>query len=273
MFVQFLVASLSAEDEEETGGYPLPLNGNQLLQVRSSFQDVFSQLLEYIRDRLVKTPEDTTLAQDPIIISSVKALCLWLREDDSPVMRKEAAGALDAFLLFWESSTNETTDFRPWLIGALPTIIIEGGKSPKESWRELHGWTKLYSTLLEIYKTASESDQDSILLGIEIARFLSGTAALEPATAMGEKFIEIASLLKFSDPELRRQLDAWWAVLANSCLQVAPGGVRRGSVAERTRLQALSMRLVNAMIKGGHQEEIGVLSEVLEELDALEEDE
>ncbi|RPA78920.1 hypothetical protein BJ508DRAFT_416272 [Ascobolus immersus RN42] len=271
VFVSFLVESLSSEDDEE-GGYLLPLNGNQLLQVRSSLQDVFSQLLEFIRDRMDKDPEDRTLAKDPIITASVKALCLWLREDDSPVMRKEAAGALDAFLLLWECSTAETTDFRPWLIGALPTIIIEGGKSPKESWRELHGWNKLYAALLEIYKSASNDDQESILLGIEIARFLIGTAALEPATAMGERFIEIVSLLRISEPELRRQLDAWWACLANSCLQVAPSRPQRESAAERSRLQSLSMQLINAMIKWDHQEEIGVLSEVLENLDALDEE-
>ena len=63
--------------------------------------------------------------RDPLVLAAVRALALWLREDDNKVLRREAAGLTDMLLELYESSSSPgsgSLDFRRPVLVALEGI-------------------------------------------------------------------------------------------------------------------------------------------------------
>ncbi|KAF8466621.1 Neurochondrin-domain-containing protein [Kalaharituber pfeilii] len=162
-----------------------------LLKLRSEICETFSLTIEFLRDRWDaayagaagyemdtsedqkrKAPRDEPLnltwdskdieggaPRDPLVISAVRALSLWLREDDS--LRKEAGGLMDLFLGLWKQSTDEDAkskqysglrvDYRLWLVCALEGTITE--RNGKEAFQNQHGWELLWEDVKKAYVT------------------------------------------------------------------------------------------------------------------------
>ncbi|KAF4456844.1 duf1941 family [Fusarium albosuccineum] len=176
-FVGYLVQCLEDESLET-----FIMTPDNLLKLRKGISETMSVTIEYLRDRwdasvagamglhpdaragTTETATGThhTLAWDSIkdnvvedmfILSAVRALALWLREEDNDTLRKETTGLMDMFMDLYQSSSQEQLDFRSSILVALEgvTTLAKGRDSllANNGWQVLtrdlnstlqHGW-------------------------------------------------------------------------------------------------------------------------------------
>lgn len=171
-----------------------------LLKLRKSISDTISLTIEYLRDRWdasvagamglhpearsgtvhASTGSHLTLAwdsaednadDDPLVVAAVRAMAIWIREDESALLRKEASGLLDMLLELYKSTKNKRHDARLAVIVALEGVL--GAKKGKEKLLEHDGWSILAADLLDIFRrTAMENNDADASRGIELVRVL-----------------------------------------------------------------------------------------------------
>jgi hypothetical protein len=203
IFLGHLIRSLEDETLET-----LVMSPDNLLKLRTGIAETMSVTVEFLRDRwdgsvagamglhpdarasaaqtsmgsrLTLTWESVEdgvrVYYDPLITSAVRALALWLREDDSDVLRKEATGLTDMLLdLFDAKSPDGLFDFRsPVLVAFEALCTLELGR---EMFLNHNGWQILTRDLTRIIQTRSydlpsaiNNDSDCSR-GIEIVRVL-----------------------------------------------------------------------------------------------------
>lgn len=162
---------------------------DNLLKLRKGIYETMSVTAEYLRDRwdasvagamglhpdaragTTETATGTyhTLAWDSIkdnadedmfILSAVRALALWLREDDNDSLRKETTGLMDMFMDLYRTSSQEKLDFRSPILVALEgvTTMVKGRDSllANDGWRILT--SDLNSILQHGSRTCTEED-------------------------------------------------------------------------------------------------------------------
>ncbi|KAL2680809.1 hypothetical protein Neosp_008412 [[Neocosmospora] mangrovei] len=184
IFVGCLVQCL--EDDSLETFFMTPEN---LLKLRKGISETMSVTAEYLRDRwdasvagamglhpdaragTTETATGThhTLAWDSIkdnadedmfILSAVRALALWLREDDNDSLRKETTGLMDMFMELYQTSSQEKLDFRSPILVALEgvTTMVKGRDSllANDGWRILT--SDLNSTLQHGSRTGTDED-------------------------------------------------------------------------------------------------------------------
>ncbi|RSM04679.1 hypothetical protein CEP52_006652 [Fusarium oligoseptatum] len=93
--------------------------------------------------------------EDMFILSAVRALALWLREDDNDSLRKETTGLMDMFMDLYQSSSQEKLDFRSPILVALEgvTTMVKG----RDSLLANDGWRILTSDLNSILQHGSHA--------------------------------------------------------------------------------------------------------------------
>ncbi|KAJ4264801.1 hypothetical protein NW762_005044 [Fusarium torreyae] len=174
IFIGYLVQCL--EDESLETFFMTPEN---LLKLRKGISETMSLTAEYLRDRWdasvagamglhpdaragtteTSTGTHHTLAWDSMkdnadddmfILSAVRALALWLREEENDILRKEATGLMDMFMDLYKSSSQEKLDFRS------PILVALEGLTTLPKGRELllanDGWailTRDFNTILQ----------------------------------------------------------------------------------------------------------------------------
>ncbi|RDA84266.1 hypothetical protein CP532_1980 [Ophiocordyceps camponoti-leonardi (nom. inval.)] len=192
IFEGFLVRSLD--------GDIWVMSPDNLLKLRKSISDTMSVTIEYLRDRWdasvagamglhsearagtaeTATGSHRTLAwdsmanpvdSDPLILSAVRALALWLREDDNDFLRKEATGLMDMLVDLYRSSASGKLDFRsPILVAMEALVMLDKGH---HLLLQHDGWQMLSRDLVEILNnTSTANDKDEASRGVEIARVL-----------------------------------------------------------------------------------------------------
>jgi hypothetical protein len=172
-FIGFLVRSL----DEESASFSMP--PDLLLKLRKDIAETMSLSIEYMRDRwdasiagaaglhpsarpgTAATSEGTRLTltwesmtdkvtADPLILSSIQALAIWIREDTNENLRKESAGMMDMFMELYKLSLEQETDFRYPILLALEGIMsLEDGV---ESFLNYEGWQIVSEDLTTILK-------------------------------------------------------------------------------------------------------------------------
>ncbi|KAH7160043.1 Neurochondrin-domain-containing protein [Dactylonectria estremocensis] len=175
-FVGYLMQSLEAESS-------LVMSPDNLLKLRKGISETMSVTIEYLRDRwdasfagamglhqdaVLGTTETVTgshlslawdskkdiVEQDMFILSAVRALAIWLREDDNDSLRKETTGLMDMFLELYRSSNRVNPvgnlDFRVPILVALEGIIEL--KKGRESFLANEGWGVLTHDLTSIFQ-------------------------------------------------------------------------------------------------------------------------
>lgn len=198
-FLGFLVRFLDDEDAEDLYSSIL-LSPDLLLKLRTSISETMSLAIEYLRDRwdasvagamglhpeartgTAKTSSGShyTLAwdsktdqayQDPLILSAIRTLAIWLREDDNDTLRKEASGLSDMLLDLYKTSSSSPLDFRRAVLVALEGIItVDKGAA---AFLENEGWEILTRDMLAILQASScVNEEDEAARGIEIVRVL-----------------------------------------------------------------------------------------------------
>ena len=221
-FVGYLVQSFGDDrddgdfDSTANRGSNLQLEPSQLLQLRTDISETMSLTIEHLRDRYdasvagaaglhpsARTDTDpsssaprtitwqsstTSMPEDPLTLSEIRALALWLREDDNDALRKEAAGITDVLLgLFSERQAG--IDFcSPVLIALEGVLEVPEGV---EAFLREEGWEKLTLRIQEVLDTdeAREAEQ-----GIEIVRVLLAVVESDVTGPSKENWMKIVGL-------------------------------------------------------------------------------
>lgn len=198
-FIGFLVRFL--EDEDLEGPLSsLLMAPDLLLKLRKSISETLSLAIEYLRDRwdasvagamglhpdarkgtattykgvhytLAWDSKIDTANQDPLILAAIRALAIWLREDDNEILRMEAAGLSDMMMDLYKGSDLARFDFRrPVLVALEGMITVDEGVA---ALLENEGWEVLTADLLTILQASSSTSRGSeASRGIEIVRVL-----------------------------------------------------------------------------------------------------
>ncbi|ODA81572.1 hypothetical protein RJ55_00072 [Drechmeria coniospora] len=195
IFIGYLVQSLEDESLET---FIMP--PDSLLKIRTSISETMSVTAEYLRDRWdasfagamglhpdaragavdTSTGSHRTLAwdsitdradDDPFVLSAIRALALWLREDENELLRKEATGLIDMLMDLYRGAMLDKLDFRsPALVALEALTTLEEGR---QIFLRHQGWEILSKDLSGMLQgmATTMSDADSSR-AIEIARIL-----------------------------------------------------------------------------------------------------
>lgn len=207
-FIGFLVRVLENEDLEGPLS-SLMMAPDLLLKFRNSISETMSLAIEYLRDRwdaaeagamglhpdarvgtantsrgshyTLSWDSKTDMAsQDPLILAAIRALAIWLREDDNDGLRKEASGLSDMLMdLYKVSGTSGAhLDFRrPVLVALEGVITVDEGIT---CFLDNDGWQVLTQDMLSILQASStSSDENECARGIEIVRVLLPIVEME----------------------------------------------------------------------------------------------
>lgn len=296
-FIGFLIGTLEEEDflplssrNKNQAASLVPFPPSLLLQIRVDISETLSLTIEHLRDRFDSSiagaaglhpsaryrTEDapnaplsiawdsssTTLAQDPLTLSQLRTLAIWLREDDNDALRKEAAGIMDLLLNLYETE-DEKLDFKSPVIIALEgiTTVPEG----VDAFLAAEGWPILEN---DIQRIITNPSNDTVLLGENIIRVLVAIVESDVTGPAKEEWMRIITLASHRassfilDPDhIESLLGLRIAVaqLAVELLARAPKGVKRRQLRHAEELLDF-MRGLSKLEVGG---ELGFLGGVL----------
>ncbi|PHH62555.1 hypothetical protein CDD81_6941 [Ophiocordyceps australis] len=196
IFIGYLVRCL--EDESLDALFMSPDN---LLKLRNAMTDTMSVTIDYLRDRwdasvagalglhpdarTAKTetwtgshrtlPWDSltdSASNDALMLAALRALALWLREDDNDVLRKQASGLMDMLVHLYRQDGLAKLDFKsPVLVACEALVTIRQGR---EQFLANDGWQALSKDLTAVMQACSGvNDQDSASRGTDMVRLLS----------------------------------------------------------------------------------------------------
>ncbi|KAK2032730.1 DUF1941-domain-containing protein [Colletotrichum zoysiae] len=272
-FVGYLVRSL---DDEMSSPANMIMSADYLLKIRRAIAETMSLTIEFLRDRWdasvagtfglhpdARTKEtDTSMGkrltisweskkdkihEDPLILAAIRALSLWLREDDNDLLRKEAAGLTDMLIDLYKASSPTRLDFRSPILVGLEGILVE--KAGLEEFTTHNGWDALTRDLLGILqRTSTVSDENEAARAIEIVRILLPIAESEEAGSREEWMDLVTSVAAWDAPEVAQPLivqEAQVAVLqlTTTLLVGAPEGMKRRYVHSTSAILGIAARL------------------------------
>ncbi|KAI6382896.1 hypothetical protein MCOR25_000411 [Pyricularia grisea] len=196
-YIGFLMRSLVGDDLDEGPHTPLSIPPDLLLKLRKAMSETMSVTIEFLRDRWdasvagamglhpdarageAKTSKGSRLTiawdsikakvgEDILVLSAIRCLAVWLREDDNELLRKEAMGLLDMFLDLYKLSGLGGLDFRRPVLVALEGIMTL--EEATEALLNQDGWKVLTVDLLSI--ASSGSTDDDFSRGTDIVRII-----------------------------------------------------------------------------------------------------
>lgn len=284
-FIGFLVQSLETMDNDDVNdgsrpAFSAPLPIDLLMKLRTSISEVMSLTIEHLRDRYdssiagaaglhpsARTSNegstnplpiawDTSngISKDPLTLSQLRALSLWLRDEENDDLRREAAGIMDVLLALYRNISDQ--DFRFPVLLALEGIF----ETPDgiESFLREEGWAFLAADLENILPVPSEYAR-----GTEIVRVLLAVVEADVTGPAKEDWMPIVELARQSvvhAPDLT-SLDLGVAIcqLAVELMVRAPRGIRnrrRDTVVELRQYSAalLTEERVSGGIRDGLEE-------------------
>ncbi|KAK6209433.1 hypothetical protein LQW54_006286 [Pestalotiopsis sp. IQ-011] len=257
----FINHLLKMMDQAESEDIFKQIQPDLLLKLRDSVIEALSLILEYLRDRWdaavsgaqglhpdarsseahtslgsFKTlPWDSkheSASEDRLLLAALKALGDWIREDDSPGLRREAAGLVDLLMDLYQPSTATRIGVatRPLVLGVLDGIVKED--HGVQSLLEYNGWSILSRDLLIILSNSGQADRLEHELGQHISAILmmlSDDTSVTPADWLDL----VTRVAAYDVPPLSQppvSLQHLWAdalELCTSLLLKAPAGTRR----------------------------------------------
>jgi len=230
------------------------------------------------------------LVRDPVVMSAIRALSLWLREDDS--LGKEAGGLMDVFLGLWKQSQSSPggVDYRLWLVSALEGTLTE--KNGREMFRKMGGWELLWGEVRSGYLSSVAGtwpEIEVVKLAIEEVRVLqdwvggSEYLSIPNAETKVQEVVKVARVTK--PPPVEGGEDGGvWLGLDVGVVRLAVGLVKKlpreswvlkqgveervGRLTRELRemVQERGLRVKGSGEVGEQEEVVFVLAEVMEEL-------
>ena len=201
-FIGFLVRSL----DEEINSTGFAMAPDLLLKLRKDVAETMSLTIEYLRDRwdasvagvaglhpsarsgTAATSEGTrltltwesmkdTINTDPLVLAAIRALAIWIREDENENLRNETAGLMDMLVELYKASSEGSLDFRYPILLALEGIMTT--EDGVEGFLGQDGWQVVFQDLQSIVKSVSDHPtfENSAILGqagrgVQIVRVL-----------------------------------------------------------------------------------------------------
>ncbi|KXH66926.1 hypothetical protein CSAL01_02297 [Colletotrichum salicis] len=296
-FIGYLVKSL---DDEISSPAALVMPPDFLLKIRRTISEALSLAIEFLRDRWDASvagafglhPEarsketDTSMGkrltisweskksnvnEDPLILAAVKALAIWLREDDNDLLRKEAAGLTDLLLDLYKSSSPLSLDFRSPILVGLEGILVE--KAGLEEFTTHNGWDVLTKDLVAILQSTSiSSDESEAARGMEIVRILLPIVEGEDTGSREEWMALVTTLAAWNAPEAKQPALVQEAQIAalqltTALLVGAPYGMRQRYVHSISAVLGIAAQLEKHV--GSDDPLRESLDDVLQTLDRL----
>lgn len=293
-FIGFLVQSLEGmgsdvEDDGISTTFSAPLSIDLLMKLRTSISEVMSLTIEHLRDRYdsstagaaglhpsARTPNERSshplpiawdtssgILKDPLTLSQLRALSLWLRDEENDALRREAAGIMDVLLALYQDTSDQ--DFRYPVLLALEGVI----ESPDgiESFLREEGWAILAADLKNIIPIPSEHAR-----GIEVVRVMLAVVETDVTGPAKEEWMPIVELARQSvvhAPDTTNlDLGVAMCQLAVELMVRAPRGIRnrrRDAVAELRRYAVVLLTEEGGVSRGVRDG----LEEVVQGLDSL----
>lgn len=280
IFIGHLVRSLEDESLES-----LIMSPDNLLKLRKGISETMSVTIEYLRDRWDATyagamglhPDarsgkaETSMGsrltltwdslenladEDPFILSAMRALALWLREDENDMLRKEATGLTDMFMDLYRGSSAEKLDFRsPTLVALEALVTFEKGRNIL---LQHDGWKTLSQDLSGILRqNASAISESETSRGIEIVRVLLQVA--EESNGTNEEWMNLITAVAAWDVFLQQEPSPFVLELQVAVLQLCCALLIKASPGMRKRFA----HSVSALVGIATQLERGILREGL----------
>jgi hypothetical protein len=278
IIASFLTFLMDAEDFESIG-----LDPEVLLKLRNDIGETFGLTIEFLRDRWDAAyagaagfepgyenhgPKgltwDSSLSggpeKDVLIVGAVRALSLWLKEDEA--LRKEAGGLMDVFLGLWTKGLESGVDYRSWIIGALDGILEE--PHGRAMFQQLQGWQLVWNDL----KTTlgSERDEQKTRVAIEEARLLATFVRGENFhnESWSRELVNVAANFQSTNADrLELELRVMMLDLASECVAATVGSTGRFLGRELEQLRLLHKRLEPMVQNAVDNEELmGIMEDV-----------
>ncbi|KAH8672064.1 Neurochondrin-domain-containing protein [Tricladium varicosporioides] len=216
-FIGFLVRSL--DDDISIPSFSMP--PDLLLKLRKDIAESISLCIEYLRDRwdasvagvsglhpsartgTSATSEGTRLTltwesikdnatADPLTLAAIRALAIWIREDENDNLRNECCGLMDMFVELYKCSS-EGLDFRYPILLAFEVIMLS--ENGVEAFLGQCGWEVISKDLVSILKSIDENHVSGtasmIPRGLEIVRVLLAVVDHPSIFSPREEWMEI----------------------------------------------------------------------------------
>jgi len=149
-FIGFLIRSLEmmSDDDSMHPATSAPMPVDLLMKLRINISETMSLTIEHLRDRYDSSTAgaaglhpsarstidqfsplpiawDTSsgIFADPLILSQLRCLSLWLRDEENDALRKEAAGIMDVLLALYQHNGDQ--DFRFPVLVALEVRLFK----------------------------------------------------------------------------------------------------------------------------------------------------
>ncbi|KAK1835120.1 Neurochondrin-domain-containing protein [Podospora conica] len=269
-----------------------PLPPSLLLPLRTSISETLSLTLEFLRDRydasvagaLGLHPDarpaaahvhhitgeshapiawdaadpDRVVAADPLVLAAVRALALWLREDDNETLRREAAGVVDMFVDLYRGSgggaDKRHLDFRGPVLVALEGVVVE--RRGVEAFLENGGWGVLAGDMLGVL--FGGGGEGEAARGIEVVRVLMLVAEAEES-AVGEEGLDVVTRVAgwdYQAPEkgvevgVVEEFQAAVLQLVTALLEAVEPGVRKRYAHSISAVVGVARQLTERVVEG-----------------------
>lgn len=295
-FLGYLLRALDAPTTTTT----TTLSPDNLLKLRTALSETLSLTTEYLRDRYDAavagamglhadartTPsstsaqpqpaalawdsanEDRTLTNDPLVLAALRALAVWVREDDNAGLRREAAGLADLMVELYRQADKGRLDFRGAVLVALEGIVEE--EKGREAVLAEGVWEMLAGDLVGILERGEKEAEAE--RGVEVVRVLLAIAEAEEGGTREAWMDLVTRVAAWDVPEGRQpgvvgEFQVAAVQLVTTLLANAAPGMRRRYVHSMSAVLGIAKRLRGEVEGDTGLEE--ALDDVLETLGAL----
>ena len=221
---------------------------------------------------------------DPLILAGIRALAIWIREDENENLRSESAGIMDMLVELYRTSTPEKLDFRYPILLALESIMTT--EDGVDSFLGQDGWLVVFEDLEFIIRnilhedaSISSSINNDAARGLEVVRVLLAVVDSPSTSFLREdwmKAITTAASMKltaFASFPIILEFQIAMLQLATALLSKAPGGVQKRYITSQAALSGLANQLETIVKRMDDQVEaaefIGLLEDVSLDLENL----
>lgn len=258
-----------------------------LLKLRKELSETMSLTIEYLRDRWdasvagasglhetarsgsASTSEGTRLTltwdtmkddvrADPLILAGIRAIAIWIREDDNDNLRNETAGLMDMFVELYKGSSTGIVDFRYPVLLALESIMVT--EEGIDAFLAQNGWQIISDDLKTVLKdtlNTSAPDKKTVEAdanrGLQIVRVLLAVLDHEHITAPEEAWmanIAVAAGIKVataSDIAVVIEFQIAMLQLSTALLTKASGGMSKRYLTSHGALDGVANQLMSAV--------------------------
>ncbi|KAK0511396.1 hypothetical protein JMJ35_005969 [Cladonia borealis] len=232
-FIGYLITSMDANDGGDDLSIPMP--PDLLLKVQGKITDILNATIEHLRERYDASAPSTrgaisggpstaaeasgTMLDDPLTLSQIQTLSLWLANEDNESLRKAAAGIMDVLKTIYQPIeaghflATKQFQARCCVLEALSGITqtIEG----VEAFLDQDWWITLTEDLKELVGAPSSAGNQEVR-GITILNIL--VIVLHSGATPPPKGQWISGMLKISN-ELMKSADLQhrWELAVGTC--------------------------------------------------------